>query len=219
MRQKKMQNYFNEFLPQKYFDFRKNIYQLTSNQAVVAELLRTCCEEKEVKALEMAFERILGKPEKAVVIKRTMVRVEYPDATVKALKPSFDDRVVDEVRVINHDESRVVIDAGNAPGLLLRRMVDEIGDKPRDYSYQVLENKHQHTVAEVMAANLYGIAMTGSNLGAIKLLLDHIDGAVADVIRLEGLDTILLENWADVAPFEAIQDENGVWFIEREGAA
>lgn len=219
MRQKKMQNYFNEFLPQKYFDFRKNIYQLTSNQAVVAELLRTCCEEKEVKALEMAFERILGKPEKAVVIKRTMVRVEYPDATVKAIKPSFDDRVVDEVRVINHDESRVVIDAGNAPGLLLRRMVDEIGDKPRDYSYQVLENKHQHTVAEVMAANLYGIAMTGSNLGAIKLLLDHIDGAVADVIRLEGLDTILLENWADVAPFEAIQDENGVWFIEREGAA
>lgn len=219
MRQKKMQNYFNEFLPQKYFDFRKNIYQLTSNQAVVAELLRTCCEEKEVKALEMAFERILGKPEKAVVIKRTMVRVEYPDATVKALKPSFDDRVVDEVRVINHDESRVVIDAGHAPGLLLRRMVDEIGDKPRDYSYQVLENKHQHTVAEVMAANLYGIAMTGSNLGAIKLLLDHIDGAVADVIRLEGLDTILLENWADVAPFEAIQDDNGVWFIEREGAA
>ena len=68
-----------------------------------------------------------------------------------------------------------------------------------------------------MTANLYGIAMTGSNLGAIKLLLDHIDGAVADVIKLEGLDTILLENWADVAPYEAIQDENGVWFVEREG--
>lgn len=212
-----MQNYFNEFLPQKYFDFRKNIYQLTSNQAVVAELLRTCCEEKEVKAIEMAFERILGKPEKVVVIKRTMVRVEYPDAATKALKPEFDDRVVDEVRVINHDESKVVLDASDAPGLLLRRMVDEIGDKPRDYSYQVLENKHQHTVAEVMTANLYGIAMTGSNLGAIKLLLDHIDGAVADVIKLEGLDTILLENWADVAPYEAIQDENGVWFVEREG--
>lgn len=212
-----MQNYFNEFLPQTYHDFRKGIYQLTSNQAVVAELLRTCCEEKEVKAIEMAFERILGKPEKVVVIKRTLVRIEYPDAATKALKPSFDDRVVDEVRAISHDDSKVVIDARDAPGLLLRRMVDEIGDKPRDYSYQVLENKNQYTVAEVMTANLYGIAMTGSNLGAIKLLLDHIDGAVADVIRLEGLDTILLENWADVAPYEAQQDEHGVWFVEREG--
>lgn len=217
MRQKKLQNYFNDFLPQGYHDFRKDIYGLTSNQAVVAELLRTCCEEKDVKAIEMAFERILGKPEKVVIIKRTMVRIEYPDALTKALKPNFDDRVVDEVRVVNTDDSKVVIDANNAPGLLLEQMVDEIGDKPRDYSYQVLENKNQHTVAEVMAANLYGIAMSGSNLSAIKLLFDYIDGSVADVIRLEGLDTILLENWADVAPYEAIQADDGVWYVEREG--
>jgi hypothetical protein len=215
----KMQNYFNDFLPQEYFGFRKNLYNLTSNQAVVAELLRTCCEEKDVKAIEMAFERILGKPEKVVIIKRTMVRLEFPDAVTKALKPEFDDRVMDEVRATNIDDSKVVLDANNAPGLLLRRMVDEIGEKPRDYSYQVLDKKNSHTVAEVMAANLYGLAMGGSNLGAIKLLLDHIDGAVADVIRLEGVDTILLENWSDVAPFEAQQDSNGVWFLEKESVA
>lgn len=217
MPQKKLQNYFNDFLPMNYTDFRKDIFQMTSNQAVVAELLRISCEETDVKPIEMAFERILGKPEKVVIIKRTLVRVEFPDAKTKALKAEFDDRVVDEVRAVNTDDSRVVIDAGNAPGLLLKQMVDEIGDKPRDYSYQVLDNKNKHTVAEVMAANLYAIAIGGSNLSAIKMLFDYIDGAVADVIRLEGLDTILLENWVDVAPFEAQQDENGVWFVEREG--
>jgi hypothetical protein len=219
MPQKKLQNYFNDFLPLNFFDFKRDIYELTSNQALVAELLRICCEEADVKAIQMAFERILGKPEKVIVIKRTMVRVEFPDAETKALKPKFDDRVVDEVRISNTEDSKIVVEASNAPGLLLRRMVDEIGAKPREYSYEVLDNKDKYTVAEVMAANLYGIAMAGSNLAAIKLLFDYLDGAVADVIRLEGMDTILLENWADVAPFEAIQDENGVWFLEKEAVA
>lgn len=42
-------------------------------------------------------------------------------------------------------------------------------------------------VAEVMVSNLYAIAMRGANLAAITMLFDYIDGAVADVIRLEGL--------------------------------
>jgi len=214
---KKLQNSFNDFLPRNFFEFRRDIYELTSNQAVVAELLRTCCEENDVKAIEMAFERILGKPEKVLVIKRTLVRTEYPDALTKASESVVVERVLDETRAESVvDSSQVVIDGSNAPGILLRQMVDEIGDKPRDYSYKVLENKGKHTVAEVMAANLYGIAMGGSNLGAIKLLFDYLDGAVADVIRIEGLDTILLENWADIAPHEAQKSEDGVYFVETE---
>lgn len=215
MRQKKLQNYFKDFLPQNYFDFTRDLYGLTSNQAVVAELLRVCCEEKDVKAIEMAFERILGKPEKVVVIKRTVVRTLFPEAKTKALQP----QIVKDLDVTRADVTTdaVVIEASNAPGLLLQQMIDEIGEKPRDYSYQVLENKHNHSVAEVMTANLYRLGMDGSNLGAIKLLFDYIDGSVADVIRLEGEDTILLENWGDVAPYDAKQDENGVFYVETEG--
>ena len=69
---------------------------------------------------------------------------------------------------------------------------------------------------EVLAANLYAIAMRGGNLGAIDLLFNHLDGAVADVIRLEGEDTILLENYAEQAPYNAVQDEDGVWYVEEE---
>lgn len=214
---KKLQNSFNDFLPQKYFDFRRGAHQLSSNQAVVAELLRICCEEDDVKAIQMAFERILGKPEKVIVIKRTIVRTIFPDARTKALKPAVaDDRVVDEYRAPMITETKVVVDAANAPGILLTSMVEKIGEKEREYSYTVLDKKDNFTVAEVMAANLYGISMRGANLGAIKLLFDYLDGAVADVIRLDGEDTVLLENWADLAPFEATQGEDGVWFIETE---
>lgn len=213
---KKLQNSFNEFLPQKYRDFQMDAHKLTSNQAVVAELLRICCEENDVKAIQMAFERILGKPEKVVVIKRTLVRTVFPDAKTKALKPVVDNEAQDEVNVHSITETAVVVDEKNAPGILLKKMIDEIGGKQQDYVWQVIDKKDQHTVAEVMVANLYGIAMRGANIGAIKLLFDYLDGAVADVVRLEGENTIELESWADVAPFEAVQGEDGIFYVETE---
>lgn len=213
---KKLQNSFNDFLPLNYRSFRMGANKLTSNQAVVAELLRICCEEDDVKAIQVAFERILGKPEKVIVIKKTTVRTAFPDARTKQLKPDIDDRVQDEFKPASITENKVVITADNAPGILLRKMVDDIGDKEREYSYIVLDSKDDYTVAEVMAANLYGIAMRGSNLGAIKLLFDYLDGAVADVVRLEGENTIYLESWADIAPFEAVQGEDGVFYVEEE---
>lgn len=212
----KLQNSFNDFLPLKYFDFRRGMDKLTSNEAVVAELIRICCEEDDVKAIKMAFERILGKPEKVIIIKRTLVRTIFPDARTKSLQPTLKEVALDESRPTEITENKIVVTADNAPGLILKEKVDAIGDKPRQYSYDVLDNKDKFEVAEVMAANLYGIAMRGSNLAAIDLLFNYLDGAVADIIRLEGENTIMLESWADVAPYEAKQDENGVWYVEEE---
>lgn len=214
---KKLSNSFNEFLPQTFFEFSRSVSKLTSNEAVVAELLRICCEEDDVKAIQLAFERILGKPEKVIVIKHTIVKTVFPDARTKQPKALVDDRVKDEFIPSSITENKVIVDEANAPGILLRKMMDEIGEKHRNYSYEVLDEKDKYTVAEVMVANLYGIAMRGSNLGAIKMLFDYLDGAVADVVRLDGEDTVVLENWADVAPFEAVQGDDGVWFIEIEG--
>lgn len=213
---KKLQNSFNDFLPQNYREFRRSILKLNSNQAVVGELLRTCCEEDDVKAIKITFERILGKPERVIIIKKTLVKMVYPDARGKMLSPVIDNRVKDEVAEITSTETKIVIDEANAPGILLKKMLDKIGEANRDYAYEVLDNKDSYTVAEVIVANLYAIAMRGANLGAIVMLLDYIDGAVADVVRLEGLDTILLENYADTAPYEAVQDERGVWYVETE---
>lgn len=213
---KKLQNSFNDFLPQRYLAFRRGRDQLTANQDVVAELLRICCEEDDVKPIKIAFERILGKPEKVVVIKRTSVRTIFPDARKKSLRPIINDRVLDQTAAVSIVDNKIVIDEANAPGVLLTKMLDKIGDKGRDYAYQVLDKKDRYTVAEVMVANLYAIAMRGANLGAIMLLFDYLDGAVADVIRLDGEDTILLENYADVAPYEAKKGDDGVWYVETQ---
>lgn len=189
---------------------------MTANQAVVAELLRVCCEEDDVKAMKMAFERILGKPEKVLVIKRTIVRTIFPDAKEKQLKPVIDTRIQDEVMEIEKEDEPIILDEVESPSYMLRKELDTIGDQGQQKAYYIGDNRNQHSVAEVFAANVYAVAMRGGNLGAIDLLFNYLDGAVADVVRLEGEDTLILENYADVAPFEAIQGEDGVWYIESE---
>lgn len=212
----KLQNYFETFLPQKYFDFRRSIHNLNSNQAVVAELLRACCEEKDVKAIKLTFERILGKPEKAIVIKRTLLRTQYPDATGKISAPDGSSAVEVPHESTDITRGKVVVAKKDTPGWLLQQKLDKVGEVGRQHAYDVLENKDSHDVAEVLVCNLYAIAMGGANLDAIKLLFDYLDGTVADVIRIDGTDTILLENYAQNAPHNAVQDENGVWYVEKE---
>lgn len=211
----KLQNYFNDFLPMTYFEFRRGIHELSAKQAVVAELLRICCEEDDVKAIKLMFERTLGKPEKVIFIKKTFVRTLYPEAEQKALAPQDN---TPDYRPTPFDD-KVIIDEADAPGARLRKELDSIGEANRITPFEIIDEKDPHTVAEVVVANLYAIALKGNNVGAISLLFDYIDGAVADVIKLEGEDTILLENYSTVAPYEAIKGEDGVWYVETEAAA
>ena len=207
----KLNNYFKDHLPKNYRDFRLSVHKMSSNEAVVAELLRICCEEDNVQAIKLFFERTLGKPEKTIIIKRTSIRMEYPNATQKALKPQ------DEVETTTTSplENKVVIEEKDSPGWLLNRALDKIGESGQEYAYEVIEDKDRYPVIEVLAANLYAIAMRGGNLQAITLLFNYLDGSVADVIRLDAEDTILLENYAEQAPYNAIQDEDGVWYVEE----
>ena len=208
----KLNNYFKDHLSKNYRDFRLSVHKMSSNEAVVAELLRICCEEDNVQAIKLFFERTLGKPEKTIIIKRTSIRMEYPNATKKALEP----QVEEETTTISPLESKVIVEEKDSPGWLLNRALDKIGESGQEYAYEVIEDKDRYPVIEVLAANLYAIAMRGGNLNAITLLFNYLDGSIADVIRLDAEDTILLENYAEQAPYNAIQDENGVWYVEEE---
>ena len=208
----KLNNYFKDHLPKNYRDFRLSVHKMSSNEAVVAELLRICCEEDNVQAIKLFFERTLGKPEKTIIIKRTSIRMEYPNATQKALEPQIEE----ETTAISPLENKVVIEEKDSPGWLLNQALDKIGESGQEYAYEVIEDRDKYPVIEVLAANLYAIAMRGGNLNAITLLFNYLDGSIADVIRLDDQDTILLENYAEQAPYEAKQDENGVWYVEEE---
>ena len=208
----KLNNYFKDHLPKNYRDFRLSVPKMSSNEAVVAELLRICCEEDNVQAIKLFFERTLGKPEKTIVIKRTSIRIEYPNATQKALAPGDETKTT----AVSPLENKVIVEEKDSPGWLLNQALDKIGESGQEYAYEVIEDKDRYPVIEVLAANLYAIAMRGGNLNAITLLFDYLDGVIADLIRIDAEDTILLENYADKAPYEAKQDENGVWYVEEE---
>lgn len=210
---KKLQPYFKDFLPQNYREFKRSIPTLSSNEATVASLLRICCEEDDVKAIKIAFERIIGKPEKVMVVKRTRVRTVFPDAQTKQLeRPVVDEKPI----VVDPLEDKVVLSEKDAPGFLLRQALEDLGEMSNEFAYEIVDQKEKYSVVEVVVANLFAIATRGSNLGAIDLLFNYLDGSVADVIRLEGEDTLVLENYADVAPYDAIQGEDGIWYIEME---
>lgn len=213
---KKLQNSFNTFLPQNFREFKMKMPTLTSNEGVVASLLRICCEEDDVKAIKIAFERILGKPEKVVIIKRTLVRVVYTEAIARRINPTVDNRVQDEVAVVPITDDKVVIDAVDAPAFLLRKQLDAMGEMDNAQAFEIIDKKDRYTVVEVLVANLYAIALRGSNLAAINMLFDYLDGTVADVIRVEGENTVMLESYATIAPYEAKKGDDGVWYVETE---
>lgn len=210
---KKLQPYFKDFLPLNYRDFKQMIPTMTSNQAVVASLLRICAEDDDIKAIKIAFERILGKPEKVTIIKRTVIRMTYPEAETKTMERPI---TVDKPVVIDPFEDKVVLDEKDAPGFLLKKALDDLGDLNNEFAYEVIDHRNDYSLVEVIVSNLFAIATRGSNIGAIDLLFNYLDGSVADVIRLEGQETLVLENYADVAPYEAVQDEDGVWYVESE---
>lgn len=213
---KKLQNSFNIFLPQNFREFKLAMTKLSSNEGVVASLLRICCEEDDVKAIKIAFERILGKPEKVVIIKRTMVRVVFPEAIARRINPLIETQMQDEVAVVPVTENKIVIKEVDAPAFLLRKQLASMGEMDNTKAFEIIDKKDKHTVVEVLVANLYAIALRGSNLAAISMLFDYLDGTVADVIRIEGENTVMLESYATIAPYEAVKGDDGVWYIETE---
>lgn len=162
--------------------------------------------------MKLAFERILGKPERALVIKRVITRVIYPEALKKALKSSKSIRPLP----LRNEEGDLltVVDEEQSPSYLVKKTLNTLGDAEGQKMYDILEYKDRYTVAEVFCANVYACAIAGHNVNIMRLLFDYLDGAVADVVRVTTDDVLLLEDYAKEAPYEAKQDENGVWYVD-----
>lgn len=192
--------------------------ELNAGDAVVAQLLSICCEDKDIKAMRLAFERILGKPEKVVVIKRCRTRVLYPDATGRL--GAGDDTSAPALEtgspIILPDD--VVISGHEAPGVYLRELLGKVCDMKQSDVFAVLDDRESHDVATVLVCNLYAVAILGANLGAIEILFNYLDGSVADVVRIETDSVIELEDYSDKAPYNAIKNSDGVWCVESEMA-
>lgn len=239
----KLQNHFNKYLLLPYNQFKLMIPGMTIHQAIAARLLQKCCEEMAVGAIEMAFERVLGKPERVVRVRRTTLKTRYLEAKTRAEEPVLPTKAADTKPVETphkqspvtavavtspqnslsvsldassaENDQTIILEAKDAPSAVLWRIMDKMGEMGSAVASQVVDNPSSHIVAEVLVSNLYLMAMRGGDLKAIELVFDYIDGAVADVVRLEGDNVIVVDDYSEIAPYNAVKDTTGVWCVEE----
>lgn len=113
------------------------------------------------------------------------------------------------------NDQTIFLEAKDAPSAVLWRIMDKMGEMGSATASQIVDNPSSHIVAEVLVANLYLMAMRGGDLKAIELVFDYIDGAVADVVRLEDDNIIVIDDYSEIAPYNAVKDTTGVWCVEE----
>ena len=113
------------------------------------------------------------------------------------------------------NDQTIILEAQDAPSAVLWRIMDKMGEMGSAMASQIVDNPSNHIVAEVLVANLYLMAMRGGDLKAIELVFDYIDGAVADVVRLEDDNIIVIDDYSEIAPYNAVKDTTGVWCVEE----
>lgn len=215
-------------------------------QASVFGLIRVASEGK-LPAIKLAIDRVDGKIETPVKIEYPKVYLIFPEATDVAPPqaadidtrlladpselPAIPPEVVDPFAADEEpDEPAAVLslrqtlakmaDTPRQVPLLIHKKKKEIeaekpGDTPEDG--EAVEKKAP-LVKSVIAANLLLLATEANNLEAISEIFEQIDGKLVETIRILG-DDLYLTRYAEIAPFGAEKNKEGVYMIEDKAFA
>ena len=201
----------------------------TGLEATVLSLVRTTSEDK-LGAIRLAIDRVDGKLETPVKIEYPKVFFLYPHATSVALPDG--DHIRAELESgetsLTLNEEPPQAEEGDEPvqlsTLTLRETVRKMADTNRQVITLVLREKKavdegKPTVGDpplvksVIAANLLHMAIEQNNFDAITEVFDQIDGKLVETIKVLG-DDIYLTQYAELAPFGAEKNSDGVYMIE-----
>lgn len=209
-----------------YGDLIRSSSKFNNYQYVVYNLLRCCIEDANIKAIMLAFDRVCGKVEKPIIVRNTSVKVQFLEAKSKSDNPE-DVYVIStgatvaerQAEILSKkpdraDDGVVVLPESEQPSHMLNRSLDEIGGLSPDDLTEILDNPTDYPTHLVFVASLFSIAQASTGLGGIRVIFDRVDGAVADIIVVENdQDVVLLENYADVAPYNAVLNADGVYEV------
>ena len=212
MEKRTLSYHFNEMLNENYGELWRNSHTFSNNKNAVFGLVRLCCEEANIDAIRMAFERTIGKVAKPVVIRHISVQTRFPYATRLASHSS----VKNAIQSNQQAQGAISVQAHQLPSHVLTDALNKIGGSNQDFLAEVLDNKKKHNTALVVAANLYAVAQSGKNMASVKLLFELLDGAVADVVEVYEQKPVQLTNYAEEAPANAKMGSDGVYFIEQQ---
>lgn len=215
---KQLQEWLNQALTTTYGELL-TLYKVASNkQRSVLSLVMECCELPNLEAIGMTFDRVVGKVAKPVEVRVVRTRYLYVNATAKELTPPPAPPQQAQIDYDDDADQEVIVPEEMLPSDFLLRELERVGMMTKEETNAVLDDRNNHQVATVMCANLYTAlshSKSGVRMGAIRLLFDRFDGAVADKVLISaGDDLIRLPNYAQVAPYNAKKNSKGYYYLD-----
>ena len=212
---RELKGFLEKWLPKTYGEMIRDEINMTNKERLASTLVKLICDGGNMKAINIALDRLVGKVEKAIIIRKVTVRQLYVDATQRELEAK-EKMVVDErPDVIEYkDNNDIILNKEETPSFLLEKELEIVGDADKQYIGEILDNKEIYSVARVMSTSLYSQAIISNNIEAIRVLFDRIDGAVADVVNIYDDSLIVVPNYSKKAPMDAKQDSNGTFYVD-----
>lgn len=223
---------FRDIIELEWSEFRK--LELDPNQsnfdAVIATLVRSCLKGN-MRAIQMALDRLDGKVAMEIEVEYPQFYTLYPQATKAADSAEILD--ADEMGNVTlpdpmqSDEAHVVVtveEPEEMPTGSLRAVLDRMMAAPKQTVTNILGwvelvDKGDTTLGDplvksVIIAGLMKLVHDG-RVNAIFEILDQIDGKVADKYKVLGAD-VFMYNYSEVAPAGAVKNADGIYQISAD---
>lgn len=213
----------------------------TNFDSVVASLVRACARGN-LRAIQMALDRLDGKVATEVEVEYPKFYTLYPRATTTKDDPSIID--VNTANVLEFKSPQEMVDFGvkalqkadsggaadldelaveteELPTGSLRAVLDKMLNSPKQIVTDVLDSAQAVDdgmtsegpfVKSVIVAGLMKLVHAG-RIGAVFEVLDQIDGKVAEKVKVLGND-VYLTRYDLIAPAGAEKNADGVYQIE-----
>lgn len=202
----------------------------TGLEATVFALIRTAASAK-LNAIKLAIDRVDGKLETPVKFEYPRVYYTFPFAKERLTPPpdaAIPKELAADLEALNAPPEAEEEDA-KIVSMSLRQTLEKLAESPRRVTPAILQakelveqnpkafididgedvSKRAPLVKSVIAANLMQLAHERS-FDAINEVFDQIDGKLVETFRVLGED-MFLTSYAEVAPYDAMQNKDGVW--------
>lgn len=231
---------FRDIIELDWTDFRalEQEPSITNFDAVICSLVRACVKGN-LRAIQMALDRLDGKIASEIEVEYPKFYTLYPNATTTKDDPAIiegDDphtiKLEAGVMTVPADDGRITlsgaadldelaVETEELPTGSLRAVLEKMLESPKEIVDRILGTAGAIDKGEDTPANVYvkSVIVAGlmklvhdGRISAVFEVLDQIDGKVADKVKLLGND-VYLTRYDLIAPAGAEKNADGVYQI------
>lgn len=232
---------FRDIIELDWTDFRalEQEPSITNFDAVICSLVRACVKGN-LRAIQMALDRLDGKIAAEIEVEYPKFYTLYPNATTTKDDPDIIDgdapytvKIENGVMTVPADDGHITLggaadleelhaESEELPTGSLRAVLEKMLESPKEIVDRILGTASAIDKGEDIPANVYvkSVIVAGlmklvhdGRISAVFEVLDQIDGKVADKIKLLGAD-VFLTRYDAIAPAGAVKNEQGVYQLE-----